>query len=394
VSPRPPATSARAVALQALLRIEDGAFANLVLPGLLERTSLPSRDRAFATELTYGTTRMRRACDWLLSPHVRRPLDGMDPPVRALLRLGAYQLAFARTPAHAAVSATVDLAPKSTKGLVNAVLRKVASTEPTWPDDATRLSYPDWIVERLTADLGPERALAALVQMNEPATVTERADGYVQDEASQLVAAYVAALPGPLTLDVCAAPGGKATAIAAAGGFVAAADVGASRARLVAANAKALHTDNLAVVRADGRQPPFREASADRVLVDAPCSGLGVLRRRADARWRVQPADVDELAGLQRDLLTATVRLVRPGGVLVYCVCTLTLAETSAIDEWLAGAHPTLEPVPPPAGPWEPLGRGARLLPQTAGTDGMYVLALRAPDGRSKARPGPRVGWR
>src|SRR5439155_14564635 len=125
---------------------------------------------------------------------------------------------------------------------------------------------------------------------------------------------------------------------------------------------------------ADGRTPPLCPASFDRVLVDAPCSGLGALRRRPDARWRVASDDVAALACLQRSLLDVAITLVRPGGHVVYSVCTLTNAETIAIDDWLADAHPELQPEPPPGPPWEPVGRGARILPHTAGTDGMYVV--------------------
>jgi 16S rRNA (cytosine967-C5)-methyltransferase len=113
--------------------------------------------------------------------------------------------------------------------------------------------------------------------------------------------------------------------------------------------------------------------------VDAPCSGLGVLRRRPDARWRAQPGDVGRLADLQRRLLSAAIPLIRPGGALIYSVCTLTREETAGIDRWLARVWPELVPLPPPEVPWEHQGRGARLLPQAAGTDGMYVLALRVP---------------
>lgn len=358
------------------MRIDEGAYSNLVLPGLLERSRLSERDRGFATELAYGVTRMRRAVDWVLAPHVR---GGLEPIVRNVLRLGAYQLAFLRTPAHAAVGETVPLAPPRARGLVNAVLRAVARTEPLpWPDDATRLSYPDWVVARLLADLGEQDGAAALEAMNRNPEVTRRADGYVQDLASQWVAAAVDVERGQWVADVCAAPGGKATAVAGAGaGLVVAADLQAPRAGLVAANARSLGLGNVAVVVADGTRPPLRPAAFDRVLVDAPCSGLGVLRRRPDARWRIQPADVDELAALQRQLLTAAVELVRPGGALVYSVCTLTLAETLAIDDWLQDAVPGWERLPLPDGPWSALGRGARLLPQTAGTDGMYLLRLR-----------------
>ncbi|TML92378.1 MAG: hypothetical protein E6G06_06415 [Actinobacteria bacterium] len=369
--------SARRVALDALLRIDtEGAYANLVLPPMLHGSRLGARDRAFVTELVYGTTRMRRACDWVAGRFVKEP-ERIEPIVRNVLRLGSYQLVFLRTPAHAAVATSVDLAPERARGLVNAVLRKVASEPVRWPDPPTRLSYPDWMVARLAADLGADCALGALQQMNVAGEVDERADGYVQDRASQWVADYVDAKPGERVADVCAAPGGKATLMAATGASVTAADVRPGRARLVAANARRLGATSLATLIADGRRPPHRAGTFDRVLVDAPCSGLGVLRRRPDARWHVQPEDVDTLAVLQRELLVAAADMVRPGGTVFYAVCTLTRTETTAVDDWLAVARPELLALDPPEEPWMPAGRGARLLPQTAGTDGMFLLGLK-----------------
>jgi 16S rRNA (cytosine967-C5)-methyltransferase len=393
--------SARSLAIEALVHVDGGSRANVVVPELLGTSALAERDRAFVTELVYGTVRMRRACDWLIDRHVHRRLD---PDVRAALRLGAYQLWFLGTPVHAAVSATVDALGGPGRGFVNAILRRVAEQladgPPVWPDDATRLSYPDWIVERLRSDLGPGPAVAALAQMNEPAAATRRADGYVQDLASQWTAEAVAAGPGHRVADLCAAPGGKATWLAygqdrpgdpapigrgAATGrpaVVVAADLDAGRAAVMAANAVRLGLGNIATLVADASVPPLRPGCFDRVLVDAPCSGLGVLRRRPDARWRIQAADLPRLAALQRRLLASALALVAPGGLLVYSVCTMTLAETAGIDRWLAQTHPETGPVAPPGPPWERVGRGARLLPQTAGTDGMFLLML-----RTAARP-------
>jgi 16S rRNA (cytosine967-C5)-methyltransferase len=284
-----------------------------------------------------------------------------------------------RVPAHAAVAATVDVAPPRSAGLVNAVLRKAASAAeggvaPKWPDLATELSYPDWIVARLLGELGPVAGEAALRRMNEAPVVSERADGYIQDEASQLVAAAVGAVPGEVVADLCAAPGGKATAMS---GFVAASDVSPARAALVAENVRRLGSRGVAPLVADGLRPPYRDATFDRVLLDAPCSGLGVLRRRPDARWRIQADDVGRLARLQRDLVERALALAKPGGTVVYSVCTLTLAETAGIDKWLAESRPDAVPIAPPGPPWLPVGRGARLLPQTADTDGMYLLRVK-----------------
>jgi 16S rRNA (cytosine967-C5)-methyltransferase len=371
------AKSARPIALEALRRIDEGGYANLVVPALLTTTTLDERDRAFVTELAYGTTRMRRACDWLVDRFLFREVE---PEVRNALRLGAYQLAFLQTPPHAAVSQTVGAVQGPARGLVNAVLRKVSDAGPTtdWPDEATRLSYPDWIVERLTKDLGRDDAIAALEQMNEAAAVTERPDGYVQDEASQWTADLVGTQPGDTVADVCAAPGGKATFMATHATLVVAGDVHRGRAGLVEDNVRRLGLEaTVATYVADARRPPLRQGAFDRVLVDAPCSGLGVLRRRPDARWRIAEDDVADLTVLQRDLIDGAIPLVKEGGTLVYSVCTLTDAESTGIDDWIAEAHPELEAQPPPPEPWEPHGRGARLLPQAAGTDGMYVLRLR-----------------
>jgi 16S rRNA (cytosine967-C5)-methyltransferase len=375
------AVNARAVALDVLGRIDpEGAYANLALSAALDRSGLAGPDRGFATDLVYGTTRMRRACDFLVDRFLAREVE---PRVRNVLRMGAYQLVFAHVPPHAAVGETVEVAPRRARGLVNAVLRRVAETPVVWPDDAIRLSVPDWVAGQLEDDLGPEDAAGALVAMNEPATVTERPDGYVQDPASQQVVVAVGVAPGERVLDLCAAPGGKATALAEVGGLVVAADIRPARARLVAANAARLGlADRIDVVAADGTAPPWRPGSFDRVLVDAPCSGLGTLRRRADLRWRVEPDAVDRLAALQRRLLAAAADLVRPGGTLVYSVCTLTADESTEVDDWLVGERPDLAPLDPPGEPWRPWGRGAILLPQAAGTDGMclfrYVRRVRS----------------
>jgi 16S rRNA (cytosine967-C5)-methyltransferase len=372
------ASSSRAVAVEALRRVDEhGAYANLVVPALLGAADhdLDERDRRFVTELVYGTVRMQRACDWLCDRFLTRDIE---PAVRAALRVGAYQLAFLRTPAHAAVDATVEVAPRRARGLVNAVLRRVAAALPEddddWPSVGIRLSYPDWIVERLVADLGAPAGLGALAAMNESAEVTVRDDGYVQDRASQWVAAYVEAGVGQRVIDLCAAPGGKSTALAEAGGEVVALDRRPARAGLVVANAARLGL-RVATVVADARRPPVRTASFDRVLLDAPCTGLGALRRRPDARWRIDVEAVDRLAALQRELVDAAVALLAPGGRLVYSVCTLTDAESSAIAAHVARTHPGLVPAPAPGPPWSPLGTGGRVLPQDEGTDGMAVFA-------------------
>lgn len=364
--------TARRVAYDALKRIDaDGAYANLMLGTMLERSNLSDQDRRFVTELVYGTTRMRRACDALVDRFVTSP---PDPATRTLLRLGAYQLEFAGVPPHAAVGETVALAPKRVRGFVNAVLRKVSTTDMVWPSEFARLSYPDWIGERLVAEVGEDAAMRSFARMNEAASMTVRADGYVQDASSQWVAAAVEASAGERVLDTCAAPGGKATALAEQGVSVVAADVRSRRVDLIAENAARLGLSNVECVVGDATGPPFQPASFDAVLIDAPCSGLGALRRRPDARWRIEPTDVIELAELQRRIIVASAPLVRPGGRLIYSVCTMTAAES--ID------HPTppgfeVDDRQPPVGAWQPFGHGWRVLPHEADTDGMVLIRYR-----------------
>ncbi|HVT75797.1 MAG TPA: RsmB/NOP family class I SAM-dependent RNA methyltransferase, partial [Acidimicrobiales bacterium] len=208
----------------------------------------------------------------------------------------------------------------------------------------------------------------------------ERDDGYIQDPASGWVAGLVDASLGHVIADVCAAPGGKATAVAhvIGDGIVVACDVRPHRAGLVRANAQRTGTaDHVAPVVADGAAPPLRAAAFDRVLVDAPCSGLGVLHRRPDARWRVQPSVVTALAEQSRVLLRAAADLVAPGGLLVFSVCTITSEETSDVAGWAARELHGFTPMPAPGGPWRAHGHGALLLPQVAGTDGMFIARLR-----------------
>jgi 16S rRNA (cytosine967-C5)-methyltransferase len=366
-------SSARTVALRCLERIDhEGAYANLVVPAELASSRLDTRDRAFVTDLVYGTTRYRRACDALIDRFV---LTEPQPLVRTVLRLGAYQIAFAEVAPHAAVGETVSLAPRSARGFVNAVLRKVVATPMRWPDRATEVSYPQWLFERLVAELGDE-AECAMERMNQPAPVSVRDDGYTQDRASQWVAASVGALAGELVCDMAAAPGGKAIAMAArtgaGGAFVVAHDLSIARAGLMRSNAIRLGAD-LAVVVGDGVTPAFRPGSFDHVLLDAPCSGLGALRRRPDARWRIRSADIDDLVALQRRMLAAAASLVRAGGSLTYSVCTVTAAES--VEHPVPDGFCVL--ADRPVGTWKQFHHGWRVLPHDDDTDGMVLVRYR-----------------
>jgi 16S rRNA (cytosine967-C5)-methyltransferase len=217
-------------------------------------------------------------------------------------------------------------------GFVNAILRRVGDTPIVWPSDGARLSYPDWIVDRLRAELGDE-AEPALSRMNEPAPVSIREDGYRQDLASQWVASAVESAPAEQILDLCAAPGGKATAMAAAGASVIAADLQPHRARLIT---------GVPVVVADAVAPPFPSTSFDKVLIDAPCSGLGALRRRADARWRITEPDIAVLATLQRDIIAARRRWCVPVVSWSTACAPRPPNRSTTPFRWVRGHHPAV----------------------------------------------------
>jgi 16S rRNA (cytosine967-C5)-methyltransferase len=439
---RPPASDpARSVAYDVLSAVrERDAYANLVLPGLLRERRLDTRDAALATELAYGTLRGRGLYDAVLQACVDRPLADVDPPVLDVLRLGAHQLLRTRIPTHAAVSATVDLARRVLSagpvGFVNAVLRKVAARPlASWldelrPDDplaamALEHSHPRWIASAFRDALGgdleataaalaaddarPEVHLVArrmsreeLVEVSgghpgpwspvgvrlpegDPGALAPVRDGRagVQDEGSQLVALALAGAPldGPdgLWVDVCAGPGGKASlleAVAAGrGARLLALELQPHRSRLVRRSGVGL------VATADSRRPPLRPGSVDRVLLDAPCSGLGALRRRPEARWRRQPSDLPGLTRLQGELLTAAVSLLRPGGLAVYATCSPHLAETVVPLSDVLRRHPELEQLDVrPQLPGVPhLGGGpaVQLWPHLHGTDAMFLALLR-----------------
>jgi len=434
---KPPAPeSSRQVALDALLRIEDGAYAHILLPRALRSSGLEPRDRALVTDLVYGTVRMQRALDFMLQAVSNRGIGSLDPAVRSALRLGAYQLLIG-VPAHAAVGETVGLVDERARGFANGVLRALARKGPPFPlpegadveSIALRTSHPDWIVRMFVDAFGAADAVATLELDNVAPPVTLRvnprhgstdamiaelraagadvqpgtlvpgalllrhtgdlaalpaiAEGRAtpQDQASQAIVAVLDPQPGERILDLASAPGGKATAAAermAGKGTVVAADLHAGRVRTVRRAAERIGLQSTVVTMvADGRNPAVREGAFDRVLLDAPCSGLGVLRRRPDARWRVQASDVRDLSALQRVLLAAAARAVKPGGRLVYAVCTLSKEETLDIDEWARSELSEFEAESPPGAPWRRLGRGALLLPSDAHTDGMFVLSLK-----------------
>ncbi|HXY84949.1 MAG TPA: transcription antitermination factor NusB [Gaiellaceae bacterium] len=399
--------TARQAAYEVVLRVfENDAYADRALRSAA--AGLDARDRALAQRLAYGTVQRVRLLDHAIGAIGRRPVRKLDPPVRAALRLGAYQLAFADgVPAHAAVNESVEQVRRA--GLeravpfTNAVLRRLTTQlEPfidAIPDGPLKLSYPDWIAEVWTRDFGADTALALMHVQNEPPeTVVRRVRGEVtgeptdvpgayrvdrvderavsegrvwpQSRGSQLAGLVVGAGNGDRTLDLCAAPGGKATQLA---GDVVAVELHEGRARELARNVRLLRADRVTVVQADGRALPEELRGFDRALVDAPCSGLGTLAARPDLRWRAQP-----LPELQHELVRAAAERVRPGGILVYAVCTMNADENEEIvdatglepeplgDEWSQFAHPRRPEF-------------LLTLPHVHGTSGFFIARLRVP---------------
>jgi len=426
--PEPPGT-ARAVALDVIRRvIDEGAYSNLALARTIDRAGLSERDAALASELAYGTIRKKIPLDYALAPLLERSIDTAPKQARALLRLGAYQILFTRIPEHAAVSETVGLAGPRHRGFVNAVLRRLVREGVRWPeghgdeDLAVRTGLAAWAIRELRSLLGDEAEAAAralgehgatslrtntcrtsagelertlresgietergalhreslIVRAGAPTSFPGFAGGWfaVQDQASSLVVRALDPQPGERVLDACAGPGGKAAHIACLierQGKLVATDPSVTRAGLVRSTLERLGVQGHVVVQ-DARRSAVRGAF-DRILVDAPCSGIGAARRRPELLWRVQRDELSALARLQVAIVGGVAPLLRPGGLLVYSVCTFPPAETEAACDAIVRHGAGLEPaeLPGPDGPADRI----RLWPHRHGCDAMFVAGFR-----------------
>lgn len=411
------------VAARLLIRVERGAFSSRLLgagsgPGVRQRV--------------LGVLRWQRALDWVLDRPSRRPLATLDPEVRAVLRLGLFDAVILGVPPAVATDRAVRLARElgrtSAAGLVNAVLRRAV---PEWTGGLAgcpldlRWSHPAWLVERWTADFGAATTVEVLAADQEPAetwawfyseaarrqleeevgaltphpwcpgafaapgrarallAVVGRGEAYAQDPASQLVAHLAARLAGHddgRLAELCAAPGGKLALLLRLRRWQLAVGLDLRPVRAGLARTTVAQAGGSAVVAcADATRPPLAPAAWDLVLVDAPCSGTGTLRRHPELRWRLEPENLAELAAGQRALFASGLDLLAPGGVLLYATCSLEPEENEAVVQ-----HPgegfAPEPLPPllPDGPtWLPTGSGGvRLLP-TAVNDGFTLHAVR-----------------
>jgi 16S rRNA (cytosine967-C5)-methyltransferase len=392
----------RQVAHDVVRRVfEEDAYADRAFRSAAE--GLDARDRAFAMQIAYGTVQRVRTLDHGIEALGRRPVRKLDPPVRAALRIGAYQLAFMDgVPAHAAVDESVELVRRAglerAVAFTNAVLRRLSQGLPavlarlheeTPAAAALTHSYPDWVAETWWRELGAEDARALMRRQNEPPeTAVRTPDGpkvvdtiphdwlesgfaWPQSRGSQLAGAAVGARAGERVLDLCAAPGGKATQLAAAGAEVVAVERHAGRARELDENARRLGV-RLTVLNEDALALPDGLGEFDRALVDAPCSGLGVLNSRPDLRWRAEP-----LPDLQLALLRAAVQRVRPGGTVAYSVCTVNGAENEAVVDALGLRVEDL------GSAWPDYRHPRRpefllTLPHVHGTSGFFVARMRA----------------
>jgi 16S rRNA (cytosine967-C5)-methyltransferase len=401
---------ARRAAYEVLLRVfEQDAYADRAFRSAAQ--GLDERERAFAQRLAYGSVQRVRTLDHAIETLGRRPVRKLDPPVRAALRLGAYQLGYTDTAQHAAVNESVELVRRA--GLeravpfTNAVLRRLSDgLEPllaSLPDGPLKESYPDRIHETFVRVLGDEGAISLMRAMNEPLETVVRlvhgepphgaeetdvpgafrvervdealvADGRIwpQSRGSQLAGLCVGSAEGERVLDLCAAPGGKSGQLL---GEVTAVEIDPARARELRENLATMGRSDVTVVEADGTVLPPELAGFDRALVDAPCSGLGVLAQRPDLRWRAAP-----LPELQLSLLRSAAERVRPGGTILYSVCTLDPDECEAVvdasglrvaplgDEWPTFAHPSRPEF-------------LLTLPHVHGTSGFFIARLvRSPE--------------
>ncbi|MDQ7857504.1 MAG: 16S rRNA (cytosine(967)-C(5))-methyltransferase RsmB [Armatimonadota bacterium] len=444
-------TTAREAAFAVLARAEAAdAFVSVLLFHTLERSRLASADRALATAIVFGVLRHRARLDHALAPLLARPLGDLPAAIRTILRMGAAQLlVLERIPAAVAVSASVELARRhghaGTARLVNAVLRRLAAEGPPAPPDratdplgflAVQHSHPRWLLARWAARWGAGEAEALVAANNRPAPSTLRVntlrasrdevlaalrargveacagrlpesvrvtgsltdrlpvidDGLavVQDEAAMLVARAVAPPPGGVVIDACAAPGGKATHLAALmddRGRLFVCDAHPRKLQALAHRAAALGVSCLEAHHLDARELGARwPDAADAVLVDAPCSGLGTVRRRPEIRWRAEEADLARHAAGQAAILAGAAGAVRPGGVLVYSVCSLEPEEGPEVVDAFLAAHPAFTRDPLPQGcPRDLDGSSitgdrpgeAWLLPHRHDTDGFYLARLR-----------------
>jgi 16S rRNA (cytosine967-C5)-methyltransferase len=429
-------TASRAVAAEICTDLRRGEF----LDQSFERriTPLDARDRRWTRELVYGMLRHRGWIDAILSERVRGGLARLDPDVIDLLRLGVYQLTnMGSVPAYAAIAQTVELAKRrhglGASKLVNAVLRRtdrerdelsVPVSSEAAEALAVRYSHPRWLIARWIERWGEQDTERLLAVNNAEAPIVIRPYGivreqleamleeagvhvaeapyvsdsiaisggitftelgafkkglfFVQDPAATLVTEYAAIASSSTVADLCAAPGGKALELSKTAGTVIASDKSLGRLQRLLANERRLETTNLFPLVADARSPAI--SPVDAVLIDVPCTGTGTFRRHPDARWRLKVSDLAVMSALQKTILRAAAKVVKPGGLLVYSTCSLEPEENDEqVEQFLSGNPDWILEAPPEGSVAPELLDGGRLrvLPQRHGTDGAFAARLR-----------------
>ena len=330
---------ARQIAFNILRKVHQGGYASDLL---LQRTAqLDSRDAGLASEIVFGCLRYQAQLDYLIARRVPR---APEPEVQIALRMGIYQLRYLdRIPPHAAVGESVELvkslgrAPAA--GLVNAILRKTDRTPVPWPDRATALSMPAWLLERWDRRFGRETADRIASAFLQPAETHIASTGRVQDIGAQSIVPLLDLHPGHTFLDLCAAPGNKTAQAIEQGVRAIACDIYLHR-------LKQMRDLNCSLVVLDGTQPlPFR-SKFDRILIDAPCSGTGTLGRNPEIKWRLKPSDLPDLHARQVALVRQALQHLCPGGRLVYSTCSLEKEENELVILEIPGDWQTSERLP------------------------------------------------
>lgn len=433
----------------------EKSYADILLDQVLKKPALKEEDRAFVTELVYGTLRWRGYLDYALSKFSSKPINKVDPEILNILRMGAYQLLFLRTPSSAAVDESVKLSKNfnsgKASGFVNAVLRALDREKekielPSRKEDelnyfSIKYSHPKWLVNLFVKIFGPQEAEKLLEANNHQAPLTLRVntlktdreklskmlleedgietsptpyspDGLivtnqvvaknlsainqglciVQDESAQIVSRILSPRPYDTVLDVCSAPGGKASHLSALmenKGAVHAVDINANRLQLVEDNARRLGVKIIQTKRGDASAPlKYERSSFDAVLVDPPCSDLGIIRRHPDVKWTKTPDQLGELAELQLKILTVAGKYVKQGGTLVYAVCTLNPRENEQVIQKFIETNPyfKIEPADdylPAIKQFSTPEGFVKLAPHTSGTDGFFIARLKKNHSRS-----------
>ena len=429
-------TASRALAAEVCVDLRRGEF----LDQSFERRIAPldARDRRWTRELVYGMLRHRAAIDMILSDRVRGGLVRLDPDVIDLLRLGVYQLMFmGSVPAYAAIAQTVELAKRrhglGASKLVNAVLRRtdrerdqLATAPPADAIDALalRYSHPRWLISRWVERWGEQDTERLLTLNNAEAPIVIRPFGivreqleamleeagvhiaeapyarnsiaisggttftelgafkkglfFVQDPAATLVTEYAAIQSGATVADLCAAPGGKALELSRTASNVLASDKSFGRLQRLLANQRRLESTNILPFVGDARHPAIQPV--DVVLIDVPCTGTGTFRRHPDARWRIKISDIAVMSALQKTIVKAAAKVVKPGGLLIYSTCSLEPEENEDQVRGFLAENPSWVLEPPPEGTLAPelLDAGLlRVLPHRHGADGAFAARLR-----------------